>query len=214
MEANTATKTGPSTPTTKGKYSSKQQQLVDSLIEGIASLLMPELTDIKTQLASLAANKTVMDSAVLARVEVLEFGGGSKRPPRTERKTGKTARKSNTGASQPHSGKPTNPWDKVKNAMLFFRRKFTEDEYRTRYFTPEAVESVEANATCRKKTKDSEDYFLAAGQCVWKNNLTEDQKGEVRQDFGRWKEERKLQNIATPLLPDPGVEASAAPEGE
>lgn len=176
---------------------SKQQQLVDSIVDGIKPLLDDQTKATSVELANLST----MLAGIVARLEVLEAGapaGGAKRQTRGARQTGGGA-----GAGVAKGAASGDARDKVKNAMLFCRWAMAhDDDFREKYehYLPTLAEDEKVAA----KDEGSEERKLLEGSQLWKSCLTEDEKKDVRAEFTRWKEALGKEALAKPLDADDG----------
>jgi len=178
------------TPTNKGEA---HQMLVDSIVKAAVSGIKP-LFDEQTKAQSTElSNVQLTLNAILARMEVLEAGGGNaKRPPRAERKTGGTT------TTTKQTGGSANPLDKVKNAMLYCRRMWADDpEFRKTYSTDAVKAVIDANEKAQS-LPEGETRYLHEGNLAWKS-LTDVQKREVRERYQTWKTDRERGAIGDPL---------------
>jgi hypothetical protein len=185
---------------------SKQQQLVNSLAEGVVIAMRPLLEEQAVQTAVEFANLTTMVASLVARLEVLErMGGpGAKRATRGERKTGGGAAKATTG----------DKYDKVINAMLYCRRMFADSaEFRAKYTCAATTAGIEGDDKITKHPEGSEARHLAEGHLVWRKFLTSQQKKDIKDEFKRWQDDRKRTGIPAPLVADAAPPAADAPPG-
>jgi hypothetical protein len=137
---------------------------------------------------------------IMARVEALEVSKSTvKRAPRSDRKTGTTT--ATTKSTKTTSG-GDDVWDKVKNAMLYTRRKFAEsEEFRNKLLADEDLkQKIEDDEKVQKKP-EGEARYLEMGRVAWKE-MSKDQKDKVRAEFGEWKKNRTVENIPKPLQPE------------
>lgn len=174
---------------------SKQQQLVDSIVDGMRPLIEAQTKETAGELANI---NTLM-AGILARLEALETGGataGAKRQTRTTRQTGGGAGASKAAASG-------DPRDKVKNAMLYCRWAMAnDDEFREKY--EHHLETLAEDEKVAAKEEGSEERKLLEGSQLWKTCLSEEEKKDVRDSFTRWKEELGKETLEKPLNTDDG----------
>jgi hypothetical protein len=182
----------------------KHQQLVNSICDAVVAALKPLFEAQTTQNGAEFANVNTLIAALVARVEVMEKGaattGGAKRAPRGERKTGgATAAAAKTNSDD--------PLDKVKNAMLFARRMWADDEaFRAKYMSEAVQAEIDGDDKTTKHADGSEARWLAEGSLFWRKCATAQQKKDIRDEFNRWKEERERSALAEPLGADDGAD--------
>jgi len=181
---------------------SKHQELVNSISEASLAALKPLFEAQTAQNGAEFANVNTLLAAIVARLEVLEKGAASgsaaKRAPRGERKTGGTAAAAATASDD--------PLDKVKNAMLFARRMWSDDEaFRTKYHTDAVQVAIDDDDKTTKHADGSEARWLAEGSLFWRKCATAQQKKDIRDEYNRWKEDRERAALAEPLGADDGT---------
>lgn len=178
----------------------KHKLLVDSIAMGVNATLQPQLEKMVGQIAAENANIVALLASIAARLEILEVGGGAagaKRAPRGERKTGGAAPKAAAAAAG------DDPYAKVANAMLYFRRFYAEDEaFREKYSSDATAAKIEADDRVTKHAEGSERRLLAEASLIWRECLTDGQKKVVKDEFTRWKEDREKAALAPPLDAD------------
>lgn len=189
---------------------SKHQELVTSISTATLAILKPLFEGATAQTGTEFAHVNTLLAAILARLEVLEKGAAAspaKRAPRGERRVG------GGGAAAAASD---DPYEKVKNAMLFSRRKWTEDEWRRRFLTAAVQAEIDADDKTTKHAEGTVERWLAEGGLFWRKCATVQQKKDIRDEFNRWKEDRDRAALATPLAADAGAAgaAEAAPSEE
>lgn len=182
---------------------SKQKQLVDGIAAAVRATLDGEFQALRNEFSAEFANIASTLATIMARLEVLDIAGGvgaPKRAPRGEKKPGGAAA---PRAAAAEAAGEEDPWDKVKNAMLYCRRKWaTDPDFRSRYLTANTQQVFDADDAINKKQAGSEDRLLLEGSVAWKKCLSEPQKKEVRDDFTRWKEARERGELADSLTAD------------
>jgi hypothetical protein len=166
----------------------KQGALVEAIGAGVAELIEPGRQELLKEV--LGVRLTV--SAILARLETLENALNSGAAPKRAVRTGAGAKKATGkagGAKKTPGGDPS----KVSNALLYFRYATGNNlsGVRDTYCTPEGLAAAENDPTVSKQSlaKDEISYYSAVGAYLWKNELTEDQKDEIRTQFTAWKEQ-------------------------
>jgi len=194
--------------------SNVHQQLVNSICDATVAALKPQHEQLSGSIAYEFANVNTLLGSVIARLEVFECGGaagggggggGAKRAPRGERKTGAAAAK-----KPPIVAADADVYSAVKNAWLFCRRMWVDDEgFRARYSSASTAAAIEADEKSMKCPEGSLDRLLAEGSVVWRKGLTDAQQESVRAEFRRWKEERKKQALEDPLAADSNAEDGA-----
>ena len=179
---------------------SKHQQLVNSIRDAVVADLKPLLEAQTAQNGAEFANVNTLIAALVARFEVLEKGaatpGGPKRPPRGGRKTdGATAAKTGGDYSL----------DKVINGMLYTRLMWADEAWKARYMTEAVQAKIDGDNKTTKHAEGSEARYRAEGGLFWLQCASAQQKNEIRDEWNRWKEERKRSALAEPLGADDGA---------
>lgn len=179
---------------------SKHQQLVNSIRDAVVAELKPLLEAQTAQNGAEFANVNTLIAALVARFEVIEKGaattGAPKRPPRGGRKTGgATAAKTDSDYSL----------DKVINGMLYTRLMWADEAWKARYMTEAVQAKIDGDNKTTKHAEGSEARCRAEGGLFWLKCASEQQKKEIRDEWNRWKEERKRSALAEPLGADDGA---------
>jgi len=183
----------------------KHQILVKSISTAVGTEIQPKLDALALQMGSEFSTIQVTLAALTARLEVLETmasssGGGAKRAPRGGART---------GGAKPAGNASDDPLDRVKNAMLFTRRMWSDDEkFRTKYRDEATVAAIEADEKVMKHAEGTEARYLAEGSLFWKKCATDQVKKDIRDEYGRWKEDRAKAAVAPPLPVDNGEPAA------
>ena len=171
------------------------QKLVASIAEAVKVILNPAFETLAAQNGAEFTNLNSICSALLARVEVMEkippSTGGAKRAPRGERRT-----VASTEGDDPL-------YIKIKNAMLYTRRMWASKfEFRTKYLTEDVQAEFDGNTKTSKHPVDTEARWLAEGRLFWQKCASTPQKNDIRDEFTRWQEERKRDELAEQLDAD------------
>lgn len=188
----------------------KESQIVKSVTDGVVDAIRKILKEHETVQTDTSANLEVTITAILSRLDTLELNlSGSKRAP-AERKTGAAKAPGGKGKGKAAGGDAR---DKVKNAMLYARWAFANDEeFRTEYLTDDAQGVLDGQDF---KTKVGEELYLAQGQALWKSHWTPEQKEEIRQKYNAWTQDRTREAAEPQLEADGEAVAEEAPtEGE
>lgn len=186
------------------------QALVTSIVDAVTETFTPLLGDQTTSLGVEFAELKVTLNAILVRLEALEAsgitaGGGAKRPPRGERKTGGTTSKKGGGAADPYS--------KVSNSWLYTRRMWLDsEEFRGRFLTPELREQMAGDPAVAKHEPETAGRLGAEAKYFWDHKTPEQQK-ILKDEFDRWKEDRKRGEVSEPLAADDDADGDAVDAG-
>jgi hypothetical protein len=178
----------------------KQAALIDAISKGVTAAQAPTLEKVLSQLAQIQ----VSVNAATARIAVLEdaLGSGAGAAKRQVRAAGgakKPAGKPAGGAKKP-AGDPS----KVSNALLFFRYAMGPgnlEGFRDTYATDENVADAKENATVAKQNeaKDPDAFYSAVAHYLWTSKLADDEKEQIRSQFGQWKDESAREAADPPL---------------
>jgi hypothetical protein len=194
----------------------KQTVLVEAISTGVHNKLTPELQALATNIAKIS----VTQNATLARLEVLETALNTgaptaKRAVRTGGTAGagtaaaKKSSSTKSGSKKPAGSDPS----KVTNALLYFRYAMANDlcGFRELYATEENIDSIRHDESFIKKEKEKEKdesgYYSSVGHALWRITLTDEQKAEIRTQFGLWKEDAAREG-AEPQLEEEEEEAA------
>lgn len=180
----------------------KQQALVNSISDGVASKVAPEFAKVSEELAKVMVAVNACN-ARLAQLEstVGNSAAGSKGVARGGLK------KPIGGKKPPAKGKSGEPdASKVTNSLLYFRyaMQMNIDDAQDIYGTEENLLEAEKDSAVgkRDKIKDPNGYWSTVGNFLWKAVLSEEQKAEVRTNYTAWKENAERDGGDAPLDED------------
>lgn len=170
--------------------SSKQAELARSIADEVEGRIRTVMGDYEKARATTDAELATSVNSISARLELIEnVLQSTKRPVKTERKTGGAGAKKAGGSKK--SASDDDDISKVKNSMLYFRWAFAYDaSVREEYLTPEANTVLEGEDF---KNKTGADLYKAQGAALWRKHLSDDDKKNIKQRFADWDADRKRQ---------------------
>ena len=84
------------------------------------------------------------------------------------------------------------PYDKVKNVMLFTRRMWADDDkFRALYDSDTLQAAADGDSRLSAMAEGSEERRFAEGILFWRKFANNPQKTQIRKSFNEWRETRK-----------------------
>lgn len=163
------------------KDNKTHKQAAETFAAATSDLLTPKIEDLQQTLADMALDL----KTVITRLEYVSTSvQGGKKPSKTEKKTGKRGKSSETDEKE-------DPRDKIINCLLYFRWKFaTNEEFRDEIMEDERAQNAVSEGNF--KSKSGEELYKAQAAAIWKQ--MKDRHKEFRTEFEEWSRDRKAQN--------------------